>query len=103
MKDETRRCEVYEGLLPYLLHISWCHLHLRVGMDVKEELLDILRKLWTKLQGLPQASPLEQGAFFVLILFVATFLFMIVLSCVHCCCCGKPKYQVSRVRPLQPV
>lgn len=39
-------------------------------MEVKEEVLDILQKVWTKLQGLPQASPLELGAFFVLILFV---------------------------------
>lgn len=43
-------------------------------MEVKEEVLDILQKVWTKLQGLPQASPLELGAFFVLILFVGEFL-----------------------------
>uniref|UniRef100_A0A667Z6W5 Uncharacterized protein n=1 Tax=Myripristis murdjan TaxID=586833 RepID=A0A667Z6W5_9TELE len=29
--------------------------------------------VWTKLQGLPQANPLELGAFFVLILFVGEF------------------------------
>ncbi|KAG7507849.1 hypothetical protein JOB18_046943 [Solea senegalensis] len=71
-------------------------------MDVKEEVMNILQKLSTKLQGLPHASPLEQGAFFVLILFVATFLFMVLLSCMHCCCCccGKPKYQASRVQPV---
>lgn len=39
-------------------------------MEVKEEVLDILRKVWIKLQDLPQASRLELGAFFVLILFV---------------------------------
>ncbi|KAM7382132.1 hypothetical protein PAMA_012818 [Pampus argenteus] len=72
-------------------------------MEVKEEVMDILQKVWTKLQGLPQASPLELGAFFVLILFVVTFLFMIMLSCFHCCCCVKPKYQASRVQPLQPL
>uniref|UniRef100_A0A3B4WI10 Small integral membrane protein 5 n=1 Tax=Seriola lalandi dorsalis TaxID=1841481 RepID=A0A3B4WI10_SERLL len=72
-------------------------------MDVREELLSVLDKLWTKLQGLPQASPLELGAFFVLILFVATFFFLVILSCVHCCCCPKTKYQASRVQPLQPV
>ena len=43
--------------------------------DVKEEVLDILQKVWIKLQGLPEASPLELGAFFVLILFVGEFLF----------------------------
>ncbi|XP_059180004.1 small integral membrane protein 5 [Centropristis striata] len=69
-------------------------------MEVQEEVMDILQKVWTKLQGLPQASPLEQGAFAVLTLFFATFFFLIVLSCVHCCCCGKPKYQASRVQPV---
>uniref|UniRef100_A0A3Q3VXE3 Uncharacterized protein n=1 Tax=Mola mola TaxID=94237 RepID=A0A3Q3VXE3_MOLML len=72
-------------------------------MEVRQEVLDIFQKVWTKLQALPQASPLELGAFFVLILFVATFLFLILLSCIHCCCCGKPKYQGSRVQPLHPV
>lgn len=45
-------------------------------MEVKEEVLDILEKVWTKLQGLPQASPLELGAFFVFILFVGEFLYV---------------------------
>lgn len=39
-------------------------------MDIKAELMDILQKLMSKLQGLPQASPLELGAFVILILFV---------------------------------
>lgn len=72
-------------------------------MEVREEVMDILQKVWAKLQGLPQANPLELGAFFVLLLFVASFIFMIVLSCIHCCCCGRPKYQGSRVQPLDPV
>ncbi|KAL4648062.1 small integral membrane protein 5 [Arapaima gigas] len=72
-------------------------------MVVKEELLDMLQKVWTKLQGLPHASSLELGAFLILVLFIATFLLMIMLSCVHCCCCGKPKYQASRVQPIHPV
>uniref|UniRef100_A0A672I226 Small integral membrane protein 5 n=1 Tax=Salarias fasciatus TaxID=181472 RepID=A0A672I226_SALFA len=67
----------------------------------RDEMLDIIERLWTKLQELPQASALEVGAFVVLLLFVATFLLMIVLCCVHCCCCGKPKYQGSRVQPLR--
>lgn len=46
-------------------------------MDVKEEVLDILQKVWTKLQGLPQATPLEVGAFSVLVLFVGKYLFVI--------------------------
>lgn len=39
-------------------------------MGVKEEFMDILQQAWTKLQGLPQAGPLELGAFSVLLLFV---------------------------------
>lgn len=38
-------------------------------MEVKDELMDIVEKVWDKLQALPQASPLELGAFSVLILF----------------------------------
>lgn len=72
-------------------------------MEVREEMLEILEKVWTKLQGLPQANSLELGAFSILILFVATFLLLIVLSCVHCCFCGKPKYQGARVQPFQPI
>uniref|UniRef100_A0A4W5R0L0 Uncharacterized protein n=1 Tax=Hucho hucho TaxID=62062 RepID=A0A4W5R0L0_9TELE len=39
-------------------------------MEVREEVLDILKKVWTKLQNLPQANSLELGAFFIIILFV---------------------------------
>ncbi|CAL8282514.1 unnamed protein product [Merluccius merluccius] len=39
-------------------------------MEVREEMLEILEKVWTKLQGLPEANSLELGAFFILILFV---------------------------------
>ncbi|KAK1881057.1 SAP30-binding protein [Dissostichus eleginoides] len=39
-------------------------------MEVKEEMMDILHKVWIKLQNLPQSSPLELGAFSVLMLFV---------------------------------
>ncbi|TNN48633.1 hypothetical protein EYF80_041171 [Liparis tanakae] len=39
-------------------------------MEVKEELLNILQKVWIKLQGLPQAHSLELGGFLVIILFV---------------------------------
>ncbi|KAG5280355.1 hypothetical protein AALO_G00088180 [Alosa alosa] len=69
-------------------------------MEVKEEVLDILHRVWAKLQGLPEANSLEIGAFFILLLFVATFLMLIVLSCIHCCCCGKPKYQAARIQPV---
>ncbi|MED6257770.1 hypothetical protein ATANTOWER_031095 [Ataeniobius toweri] len=72
-------------------------------MEVKEELLNIFHQIWTKLQGLPHAGPLELGAFSILLLFVGTVLFMILLTCIHCCCCGKPKYQGSRVQPLSSI
>lgn len=39
-------------------------------MEVKEEFMDIIRQAWTKLQDLPQAGTLDQGAFSVLILFI---------------------------------
>ena len=42
-------------------------------MEVKEEVLDILHRVWAKLQGLPEANSLEIGAFFILLLFVGRF------------------------------
>ncbi|XP_024259154.1 nucleoplasmin-like isoform X1 [Oncorhynchus tshawytscha] len=39
-------------------------------IDAREEMLTLLQKLWAKLQGLPTASPLEMGAFAVLVLFI---------------------------------
>uniref|UniRef100_A0A3P9KLL2 Uncharacterized protein n=1 Tax=Oryzias latipes TaxID=8090 RepID=A0A3P9KLL2_ORYLA len=42
-------------------------------MEVKQEFQNLLEKLWMKLQGLGQASPLELGAFVILVLFVGEF------------------------------
>lgn len=42
-------------------------------MNVKEEIMDIIQKVWTKLQALPQAKPLEIGTFAVLILFMGQY------------------------------
>ncbi len=39
-------------------------------MDAKEQTLNLLNRLWVKLQGLPNATPLEQGAFFILLTFI---------------------------------
>lgn len=39
-------------------------------MDAKQEALDILQKICTKLQALPDASSIEIGGFFILLLFV---------------------------------
>ncbi|KAG5854221.1 hypothetical protein ANANG_G00035500 [Anguilla anguilla] len=69
-------------------------------MDAREEVLGMLNKAWAKLQGLPNANPLDLGAFLVIIIFIVTFLLLVVMTCIHCCCCGKQKYQASRVEPL---
>uniref|UniRef100_A0A8C3G8D8 Uncharacterized protein n=1 Tax=Cyclopterus lumpus TaxID=8103 RepID=A0A8C3G8D8_CYCLU len=37
------------------------------------EVLNILQKVWIKLQGLPQAHSLDLGGFMVIILFVGEF------------------------------
>lgn len=42
-------------------------------MDVKQEIMDIIQKVWTKLQALPQAKPLEIGTFAVVILFMGQY------------------------------
>lgn len=42
-------------------------------MDVKQELRDLIQKVWTKLQALPQAAPLEIGTFAVVILFMGQY------------------------------
>lgn len=39
-------------------------------MDAREETLDLLNKIWVKLQGLPNANPIELGAFCVLLTFM---------------------------------
>lgn len=86
-------------------------------MDAKDETLNLLNKIWVKLQGLPNANPIELGAFFILLTFICEsllsiiptnlysepimilFIFfsavvvvlMTVLTCVACCCCRKTK------------
>lgn len=42
-------------------------------MDAKEEMLGLLSRLWVKLQDLPNASPVELGAFFILLTFICEF------------------------------
>lgn len=43
------------------------------GMDAKEEALGLLSKVWQKLQALPDADPVELGAFFVLLTFIGEY------------------------------
>lgn len=60
-------------------------------MDAKDETLNLLNKIWVKLQGLPNANPIELGAFFILLTFILVVVLMTVLTCVACCCCRKTK------------
>lgn len=57
--------------LPLLLQEG--RLHRGATMEVKQEFQNLLEKLWMKLQGLGQASPLELGAFVILVLFFGEF------------------------------
>lgn len=40
---------------------------------MKQEIMDIIQKVWTKLHSLPQATPLEIGTFAVVILFMGQY------------------------------
>lgn len=42
-------------------------------MDMKQEIMNIIQKVWIKLQALPQATPLEIGTFAVVILFMGQY------------------------------
>uniref|UniRef100_A0A3B4BDU4 Small integral membrane protein 5 n=1 Tax=Periophthalmus magnuspinnatus TaxID=409849 RepID=A0A3B4BDU4_9GOBI len=64
-----------------------------------QEMLDIFQRIWAKLQGLPRAGALEIGAFTVLLLFLATFILMVVISCTSCCS-AKAKRPSTRVHPV---
>lgn len=39
-------------------------------MDAREETLGLLNQIWTKLQDLPNAEPLDLGAFFIILAFI---------------------------------
>uniref|UniRef100_A0A8C7SPF0 Uncharacterized protein n=1 Tax=Oncorhynchus mykiss TaxID=8022 RepID=A0A8C7SPF0_ONCMY len=66
-------------------------------MDAREEMLTLLQKLWAKLQGLPTASPLEMGAFAVLVLFIGklhlshthTHTYVCMYVCMYVCIVGQ--------------
>lgn len=42
-------------------------------MDAKEEALSLLNKMWVKLQNLPNANPVDLGAFFIILTFICEF------------------------------
>lgn len=52
-------------------------------MDAREEALGILSKVWQKLQALPDADPVDLGAFFVLLTFIGEY-----LNSATCCFSG---------------
>ncbi|XP_072312618.1 small integral membrane protein 5 [Eucyclogobius newberryi] len=68
-------------------------------MNPQQHMRDIVHRIWSKLQALPQAGALEIGAFAVLLLFVAAFLFLVVISCTSCCSAKAQKPPKSPQRP----
>uniref|UniRef100_A0A8C7CI85 Uncharacterized protein n=1 Tax=Oncorhynchus kisutch TaxID=8019 RepID=A0A8C7CI85_ONCKI len=73
-------------------------------MDAREEMLTLLQKLWAKLQGLPTASPLEMGAFAVLVLFIGKLHLSLTHThthtYIHTCMYVQWGKKVFRTRPL---
>ncbi|XP_063149169.1 small integral membrane protein 5 [Candoia aspera] len=72
--------------------------------EFQNELSAIGYKLWLKLQRLPKAEPLEIVCFFIIILFIATMLSMMIIACSFCCSCcysGSPKQKGKRIH-VQP-
>lgn len=70
-------------------------------MDAREQTLNILDRIWVKLQGLPNANSLELGAFLVLLTFILVVLLITVVTCASfccgccSCCCRKRKLKGS--------
>uniref|UniRef100_A0A8D0EET2 Small integral membrane protein 5 n=1 Tax=Salvator merianae TaxID=96440 RepID=A0A8D0EET2_SALMN len=72
--------------------------------DFLNELCAVGEKLWLKLQKLPKAEPLEIVFFFIIILFIATILSMMIIACTFCCtrcCSGSPAHKTRRIQ-VQP-
>lgn len=53
-------------------------------MDAREQTLNLLGRIWVKLQGLPNANPIELGAFFVLLTFIREFFVDMFFFPPHC-------------------
>lgn len=66
-------------------------------MDPGEESLTLLNKIWLKLQHLPNANPIELGAFFILLTFILLVSGLMVFTCVSCCCCRKERTKGSNI------
>ncbi|XP_042139056.1 small integral membrane protein 5 isoform X1 [Peromyscus maniculatus bairdii] len=70
-----------------------------------EEIRSVGERLLRKLQGLPQAEPVELAAFSIIALFTATVLLLLLIACscccAHCCCPERTNRRVP-VRPGKP-
>lgn len=66
-------------------------------MDPGEETLNLLNKIWLKLQQLPNANPIELGAFFVMLIFILLVSGLMIFTCVTCCCCRNKRTKSSNI------
>lgn len=74
-------------------------------LDFVQEMRAVGQRLLLKLQGLPQAEPVEVAAFSILLLFTGTVLLFLLIACSCCCsgcCCPEPRPRKVQVRPLTP-
>lgn len=64
--------QIRNGVSALIRILSTCYWQLWPAerMDAKQEVLDILQKIWTKLQTLPEANSIDVGGFLILLLFV---------------------------------
>nr|XP_048307947.1 small integral membrane protein 5 [Myodes glareolus] len=73
--------------------------------DFVEEIRSVGKRLLLKLQGLPQAEPVELVAFSIIVLFTATVLLLLMLACSCCCvrcCCPDRRSRKILVQPVKP-
>ncbi|XP_052615766.1 small integral membrane protein 5 [Peromyscus californicus insignis] len=73
--------------------------------DLVEEIRSVGERLLLKLQGLPQAEPVELVAFSIIALFTATVLLLLLIACSCCCahcCCPEQRDRRIPVPPVKP-
>nr|XP_004655740.1 small integral membrane protein 5 [Jaculus jaculus]XP_045015001.1 small integral membrane protein 5 [Jaculus jaculus] len=73
--------------------------------DLEQEVRSVGERLLLKLQGLPQAEPVELVAFSILVIFTGTVLLLLLIACSYCCahcCCPERKGRRVQVRPMSP-
>ncbi|CAH6776424.1 small integral membrane protein 5 [Phodopus roborovskii] len=70
-----------------------------------EEIHSVGERLLLKLQGLPQAEPVELVTFSIIVLFTATVLLLMLIACGCCCvhpCCPERRSRKITVQPIKP-